>query len=84
MTKPNPLPWRRDGHGALAPDGSSPIEFMPYEGLYITDTNMDLILKSVNLHDRLVEALEEIVEDIPRINKKEFYRTLLKEARGVK
>jgi hypothetical protein len=42
--------------------------------------NAAYIVRAVNAHAELVMCLKEIVDDIPRINRKEFYRQVLAKA----
>ena len=53
----SPLPWREGYFGIVAADGIAAVE-----DHFLRDVNAELIVKAVNNHQRLLDALKEAVD----------------------
>ena len=67
-----PWEWSREQggdiviHGPRYPDGGSTADIVLSGGAYLSEEEAALIVKAVNSHDKLVEALEDLLTVNPR------------------
>lgn len=85
MEKHTPTPWKY----VLAPtqivSENGPEIIATLNNKFVNGAvydNAAFIIRAVNMHKELLMCLKEVVDDIPRINKKEFYVRVITKAEG--